>query len=368
MNFELPPPGPEALYHPPSMTWTELNRLPNIRPFLGWTTYPFVSYEDWMRKYTSEYYPVYNRQPGRSEFELVGFFWTSSESCHSSQHGVINDGAHQGGYVSVDAHTLIMTPTRLRPGKAVSRIIIRGQYHHNADEREWNYYPNPAKAPPPRSSYGFYRSVVDFGKEARGQVWDLFLAMMEPMTRDDLRPGVLILARKNYAFAIPPGYRPRDVEWTAGCECSSLVKVGDYKIPENGCLEFRDKIAHGIPKSAGHFEVLSGAGDGIYPVEIIKDPHGLVSCVKVRFDGQGDVNLDNLGLARSPTAHDTIVSTELYQNALQHVFSETELPSCENNSDESSAPKKRRRKSTSDMLNMTKDFLKDLRSAARGVL
>ncbi|KAJ7043508.1 hypothetical protein C8F04DRAFT_1072305 [Mycena alexandri] len=288
MNFELPPPGQEAVLHPPALTWTELNRLPNIRPFLGWTTYPFVTYDDWMRKYTSEYCPVYNRQPGRPEFEL---------------HGVINDGAHQGGYVSVDAHTLIMTPTRLRPG----------QYHHNADEREWKYYADPAKAPSPRRSYGFYRSVVDFGQEARGQLWDLFLAMREPIARDDTRPGILIIARKDYAFAIPPGYRPRDVEWTAGCEPSSLVKVGDYRIPENGCLEFRDKIAHGIPELAGHFEVLSGAGDGIYPVEIIKNPQGIVTCV----------------------------------------------------SDEVNAGRKRRRKSTGDMLDITKGFLKDLGSAAR---
>ncbi|KAJ7504490.1 hypothetical protein B0H11DRAFT_1982587 [Mycena galericulata] len=221
-----------------------------------------------MRKYASGNCPVYDRQPGRPEFEF---------------HGVINDGVHQGGYVSVDAHTIIMAPTRLRPG----------QYHHHADDREWAYYENPADAPKPRTSFGFYRSVVDFGIEARGQVWDLFLAMREPMKRGDTRPGILFIARKNYEFSIPPGYRPRDVQWTAACECSSLVKVGDYKIPDNGCLEFRDKIAHGIPQSAGYFEVLSGAGDGIYPVEVIKDPEGLVTCVKVRFDGQGDVNLDS---------------------------------------------------------------------------
>ncbi|KAJ7623303.1 hypothetical protein FB45DRAFT_925208 [Roridomyces roridus] len=254
MKFELPLPGPEALYHPPRMTWAELYRLPNIRPFLGWKTYPPVTYDDWMRKYTSEQCPVYDRKPGRPEFEF---------------HGVINDGPHQGGYVSVDSHTLIMAPTRLRPGL----------YHHHAQDREWSYYEDPDEAPRPRDSFGFYRSVVDFGAEARGQVWHLFLAMREPMKQDDTRPGVLIIARKDYAFSIPPGYKPDDVQWAAGCECSSLVKVGDYTIPDNGCLEFRDTIAHGIPESAGYFEVLSGAGDGIYPVEIVKDPQGRVICV-----------------------------------------------------------------------------------------
>ncbi|KAJ7355382.1 hypothetical protein DFH08DRAFT_852338 [Mycena albidolilacea] len=249
-----------------------------------------------------------------------------------------------------------MTPTRLRPG----------QYHHNADEREWNYYANPSEAPPPRTSCGFYRSVVDL-TEARGQVWDLFLGMREPMMRDDTRPGILILARKNYAFAIPPGYRPRDMEWTAGCESSSLVKVGDYIIPENGCLEFRDKIAHGIPKLSGHFEVLSGAGDGIYPVEIIKDAQGIVECVKVRFDGQGDVNLDSPELGPGRLAHDSTVPTEPRQNppSKLRVFSERDPSIC--GSDEPSA-RKRKRKSTSAMLEITKSFLKDLGSAARGVL
>ncbi|KAJ7115856.1 hypothetical protein C8R44DRAFT_215802 [Mycena epipterygia] len=207
-----------------------------------------------MRKYNSEYCPVYDRQPGRPDFEF---------------HGVINDGAAQGGYVSVDEHTLITGPTRLRPG----------QYHRNVEDREWKFYANPSKAPTPRRSYGFYRSVVDLGIEARGQVWDLFLAMREPMMRGDTRPGILMIARKDYAFSIPPGYKPKDVQWTAGCECSSLVKVGDYRVPDNGCLEFRDKIAHGIPESAGHFEILSGAGDGIYPIEIIKDAEGIVICV-----------------------------------------------------------------------------------------
>ncbi|KAJ7180554.1 hypothetical protein C8R46DRAFT_1069820 [Mycena filopes] len=342
MNFELPPPGQEAIHHPPALTWTELNRLSNIRPFLGWTTYPFVSYDDWMTKYSDGYCPVYNRQPGRPQFEL---------------HGVINDGAHQGGFVSVDAHTLIMTPTRLRPG----------QYHHNADEREWKYYADPADAPLPRRSYGFYRSVVDLG-QARGQVWDLFLAMREPMARDDTRPGILIIARKDYAFAIPSGYRPRDVEWTAGCECSSLIKVGDYQIPENGCLEFRDKIAHVIDPNAtfpcrvfphwpGHFEVLSGAGDGIYPVEIIKDPQGLVTCVKVRFDGQGDVNTDSPELG------------PLHRDSVTGRSSPRPPPKFLSNADEAKAARKRRRKSTGDMLDMTKGFLKDLGSVARrGVL
>ncbi|KAJ6493665.1 hypothetical protein C8R47DRAFT_1213933 [Mycena vitilis] len=261
-------------------------------------------------------------------------------------HGVINDGAHEGGYVSVDAHTLIMTPTRLRPGKC--------QYHHNADEREWKYYADPSQAPPPRMSYGFYRSVVDFGIEARGKIWDLFLAMREPMMRDDTRPGIVILARKNYAFAIPPGYRPRDVEWTAGCECSSLIKVGDYTIPANGCLEFRDKIAHqGIPKLAGHFEVLSGAGDGIYPVEIIKDPQGLVS--KVHFDGQGDVNV--AGPQEGVLSEDGAILSQK-----QPDFPENDLGSDE------LGMRKRRRKSMGERLDITKGFLKDLGTAARGVL
>ncbi|KAJ7834090.1 hypothetical protein B0H13DRAFT_2110106 [Mycena leptocephala] len=168
--------------------------------------------------------------------------------------------------------------------------------------------------------------------------------MREPLMRDDTRPGILILARKDYAFSIPPGYRPRDMEWTAGCESSSLVKVGDYRIPENGCLEFRDKIAHGIPKLPGHFEVLSGAGDGIYPVEIIKDPQGIIACIKVRFDGQGDVNVEGpeLRLVR----HDSLAP---YSNPKERVLSEKD-----------SSARKRRRKSTS--------FLKDLGSAARGVL
>ncbi|KAJ7449594.1 hypothetical protein FB451DRAFT_749252 [Mycena latifolia] len=296
-----------------------------------------------MMKYTSEYCPVYDRQPGRRDFEF---------------HGVINDGAHQGGYVSVDAHTIIMAPTRLRPG----------QYHHNVEDREWKYYANPAKVPMPRMSYGFYRSVVDLGTEARGQVWNLFVAMREPMMRGDTRPGILIIAQKDYAFSIPLGYRPKDVQWTAGCECSSLVKVGDYRIPDNGCLEFRDKIAHGIPQSAGHFEVLSGAGDGIYPVEIIKDPHGVVACVKVRFDGQGDVNLDNY--PQAPHIHDSVIPTRhaAYKNPKQHAISDQDSSACDVSRGQELTERKRRRKSTGDILDITKGFLKDLGSAARRVL
>ncbi|KAJ7155518.1 hypothetical protein C8R43DRAFT_1000223 [Mycena crocata] len=335
MNFELPSPGPEALYHPPTLTWTELNRLGNIRPFLGWKTYPFVSYDDWMRKYTSDHCPVYDRHPGRPEFEF---------------HGVINDGAHQGGYVSVDSHALIMAPTRLQPG----------QYHHDVQDREWKHYANAAAAPPPRKSYGFYRSVVDLGVEARGQIWDLFLAMREPMMRNDTHPGILIIARKDYAFSIPPGYKPTDVEWTAGCESSSLIKVGDYRVPGNGCLEFRDKIAHGIPETAGHFEVLSGAGDGIYPVEIVRDSTGIINCVKVRFDGQGDVNLDVSIQGHIPPCH------VAYQSARQQVIPEKHSPACDGFPGPEPNGRKNRRKSTSEILHITKGFLKDLGSVARG--
>ncbi|KAJ7760458.1 hypothetical protein B0H16DRAFT_1532361 [Mycena metata] len=169
--------------------------------------------------------------------------------------------------------------------------------------------------------------------------------MREPMARGDTRPGILIIARKDYAFAIPPGYRPRDVEWTAGCESSSLVKVGDYRIPENGCLEFRDKIAHGIPELAEHFEVLSGAGDGlnefliskplteilrlgIYPVEIIKNPQGIVTCVKVRFDGQGDVDMDSPELGPLHRDLVTVVShRDPHSSLKQRVFSEKDSTS-----------------------------------------
>ncbi|KAJ7733259.1 hypothetical protein DFH07DRAFT_845912 [Mycena maculata] len=236
-----------------------------------------------------------------------------------------------------------MAPTRLRPG----------QYHHHAEDREWNYYETPSEAPHPRKSYGFYRSVVDFGIEAKGQVWDLFLAMREPMMQGDTRPGILIIARKDYAFSVPPGYRPRDMQWTAGCESSSLVKVGDYRIPDNGCLEFRDKIARGIRESAGHFEVLSGAGDGIYPVEIIKDAEGLVACVKVRFDGQGDVNLDNPGPIAS--CNSRLIGLRNPHSLDSGVIGEP-------------GARKNRRKSTSDMLDITKGFLKDVGNAARRVL
>ncbi|KAJ6591692.1 hypothetical protein DFH09DRAFT_1137723 [Mycena vulgaris] len=294
-----------------------------------------------MMRYTSGYCPVYDRQPGRPDFEF---------------HGVINDGAHQGGYVSVDAHTLIMTPTRLQPG----------QYHHNVEDREWAYYAKPAKAPPPRRSYGFYRSVVDLGAEARGKVWDLFLAMREPMMRGDTRPGILIIARKNYPFSIPPGYKPRDVQWTAGCESSSLVKVGDYRIPDNGCLEFRDKIAHGIPESAGHFEVLSGAGDGIYPVEIIKDPQGIVTCVKVRFDGQGDVNLDTPD--NGPHNYDFTFAPRHAAYPEQQAVSDADPATCDVFRGLESSARKKRRKSTGDILDITKGFLKGLGNAARRVL
>lgn len=90
------------------------------------------------------------------------------------------------------------------------------------------------------------------------------------------------------------------------------VKVGDYRIPENGCLEFRDKIAHaggsGCPDfkfvdfvrraSRNPLDILKCSQEletvpnlslplcqpdlfsvGIYPVEIVKDPRGLVTCV-----------------------------------------------------------------------------------------
>ncbi|KAJ7281658.1 hypothetical protein C8J57DRAFT_1500346 [Mycena rebaudengoi] len=327
MKFGLPPPGPEAQHHPPSMNWEELNRLQNIRPCLGWTFYPPLAYEDWTAKYASESCPVYDRQPGRPEFEF---------------HGVINDGAHQGGYVSIDKHTLIMAPTRLQPG----------QYHHTVEDREWKHYPCPSQAPEPRTNYGFYRSVVDLGAEARGQVWNLFLAMREPMMRGDMRPGILILARKDYAFSIAPGYHPNDVKWTAACESSSLVKVGDYTIPANGCLEFRDRMAHGINEAPEVFEVLSGAGDGIYPVEIIKDARGVVACVQVSAL-IGDVDPD------APFAHRPVASpVDSPEPPIGISASRSPEP------DEARAGKGRR-KPTGEMLDITKGFLKDLGSVAR---
>ncbi|KAJ7066724.1 hypothetical protein C8F01DRAFT_1124300 [Mycena amicta] len=311
MYFQLPSPGPEALYHPPTMTWKALNRLPNIRPFLGWKTYPYVTFDDWTTKYKSERRLVYDRKPGCRDFEFTG---------------VINDGPSEGGYVSVDACVLILTPTRLRPGI----------YHHDVADNEWKYYADPAEAPNPRSSYGFYRSVVDLGTDAIGEVWNLFIAMREPMMNADMRPGILVLARKDYGFAIPPGYRPLDVQWTAGCECSSLVKVCDYKIPENGCLEFRDRIAHGIPEAVGHFEVLSGAGDGIYPIQLIRDVHGAVTCVKVCFDGHGDVPVDS-GCQFPSTGPSTM------QTAAEEV------------------ERRRRRRSAGDVLELAKGFFQGAR-------
>ncbi|CAK5273975.1 unnamed protein product [Mycena citricolor] len=325
MHFELPIPGAEAMYHPPSMPWSELTRLPNIRPFLGWKAYPLVTYQDWMNKFTSENLPVYDRQPCRPEFEY---------------HGVINDGAHQGGFVSVDTHTLVMSPSGLRSG----------QYHHEKRDPQWTFFENVQEAPAPRQSFGFYRSVVDLGAPARGQAWDLFLAMREPMIKGDTRPGILILASKTYQFSIPPGYRPFDAKWTAACECSSLVKVGDYRIPESGCIEFRDSVPSGSnDQSDDSFQVLSGAGDGIYPVEIIRDADGNVVCVKVRFDGQGE-------------------RTHGGQSALDNTFERG--PFLGSSAADTAAPTsglKTRRKSAGDVLQMTKGFLNEMRIAARDV-
>ncbi|KAJ6621362.1 hypothetical protein B0H10DRAFT_1002795 [Mycena sp. CBHHK59/15] len=66
---------------------------------------------------------------------------------------------------------------------------------------------------------------------------------------NDTRPAFLILARKDYAFSIPPGYNSKNVKWTAACESSCLglskvFKVGDCRILDNGYVEFRDRIAH----------------------------------------------------------------------------------------------------------------------------
>lgn len=74
----------------------------------------------------------------------------------------------------------------------------------------------------------------------------------------------------------------------------------------------------------------------------------------MRFDGQGDVNVEGpeLQLVR----HDSLAP---FSNPTQRAFSEKD--------DEPSA-RKRRRKSTSEILDITKGFLKDLGSAARGVL
>ncbi|KAF7318002.1 hypothetical protein MKEN_00888700 [Mycena kentingensis (nom. inval.)] len=271
--FELPQPKDD--HHPLTMTWDEVNRLQNIRPFLGWKTYPTITYQDFLNAYKPG--PVYDRKPGSRKFEHTG---------------VINEGPSQGGYVSVDAGTIIMAPTRLRPGV----------YQHDVCDAEWKHYTDPTHAPTPRSNYGFYRSVVDLGLEAIGQVWNLFVAMREPMMSGDMRPGILVLARKDYAFKIPPGYRPYDIDWTKDCECSSLVKVCDYTIPDNGCIEFKDHIAHGI-SDGRQFEVLAGAGDGIYPIEIVRDSSGVVACVKVRFDGIEDANMPDgrdLGSAVAP--------------------------------------------------------------------
>jgi len=134
--------------------------------------------------------------------------------------------------------------------------------------------------------------------------------MREPMQKGDVRPGILILARKDYRFAIPPGYHPLHLTWTQKCESSSLIRVGDYKIPENGRIEFRDKSAEGPGCwSTKKFEVLTGAGDGIYPVEIIKDIKGVVSCVKVRFDGKGDVPPKNP--SQGPLNYDFIIHSPM---------------------------------------------------------
>nr|GAT46750.1 predicted protein [Mycena chlorophos] len=314
MWFTLPPAGPEAELHPPTMTWEELNRLPNIRPFLGWTTFPYPSYSDWLEKQNTQCRLVYDRKPGSGKFELTG---------------VINDGRSEGGWVSIDSCTLIMTSTRLRPGV----------YHHDVRDQEWKHYADPTEAPRPRLSYGFYRSVVDLGREAGGQTWNLLVGMREPLMSGDMRPGVLILARDDYEFAVPPGYRPQDVSWTKNCESSSLIKVGDYMIPPNGCLEFRDRIAHGIPEAPGRFEVLSGAGDGIYPISVIRDAEGGVICIKVCFDGAESESGDTL--VQVP-ASDTVKAVPA---PIALVGSKEEQ-------------RRRRRRSANDMLDIAKGFLR----------
>lgn len=71
LTFDLPLPGQEVQVHPPSMTWEELNRLQNIRPFLGWTAYPPLTYDEWAANFSMDDCPVYDRRPGRQEYEYV---------------------------------------------------------------------------------------------------------------------------------------------------------------------------------------------------------------------------------------------------------------------------------------------------------
>ncbi|EIM88021.1 uncharacterized protein STEHIDRAFT_109860 [Stereum hirsutum FP-91666 SS1] len=143
---------------------------------------------------------------------------------------------------------MTMMPTEAAPG----------QYHRPSFlSKEWIYYADPSEAPKPRTNYG-----------------------MEP---DDGHPrflhGILILAKKDYRFSIPPGWHPHDLKWTDACESSLIVKIKDYKIPRNGRLEFRDMVmdlpGDTPPKRSRSFDVFTCNGDGIYPVEIIKDDQGV---------------------------------------------------------------------------------------------
>ncbi|KAE9407053.1 hypothetical protein BT96DRAFT_174641 [Gymnopus androsaceus JB14] len=205
----------------------------------------------------------------------------------SYQAGCLIDGPCEGGFVSIDVNMITMSPTDEEAG----------QYHRSGrGSKEWVHYPDPSTAPKPRTNYGYYKSVVDFGPENRNKMWNLLTAMRTSLAGDP-RPAFLILARKDYKFSIPPGYFPKDIDWTKECEPSLLVKISDYKIPANGRLAFQDMLEDApfedvlfslsssrTPRAPpSNFNMFTFNGDGIYPVQIIKNDEGVVICVKVHF-------------------------------------------------------------------------------------
>eukprot|EP01116_Phalansterium_solitarium_P019704 TRINITY_DN5608_c0_g1_i1.p1 TRINITY_DN5608_c0_g1~~TRINITY_DN5608_c0_g1_i1.p1 ORF type:complete len:288 (-),score=51.74 TRINITY_DN5608_c0_g1_i1:153-1016(-) len=191
-------------------------------------------------------------------------------------------------WVSIDTGSIAFRPSK----------IEGGQYFHPMPEADTQFglLPAPENRVEEQNIGGYHQAVIDLGDQPAGLKWNVVARLV---TTDSLaRPGSkkaqelrverVWVARQDHQFRSEPMGNQED-------ECRCLVLVTTLELSGEKCrvvisdaelgspLEGEEDTAATTDEFDAQVPVLAGLGDGLYPINLLRNSDGAVTAVSVRF-------------------------------------------------------------------------------------